>query len=411
VSTLTTTELPSTPTAFPFSTTDNIPPTPPYQGFNFTLQAQQGQARAGLFQTPHGLVETPVFMPVGTNSTVKSLTWQQVASTQAQIVLSNSYHLYLRPGHKLVEKAGGLHHWMNWHKPILTDSGGFQVFSLAKFRKITEAGVHFRDTISGNKHFIGPEESMAIQNSLGPDVMMAFDECPPYPATYDYALHSLERTQRWLERCFKAHARPHDQALFPIVQGSTYQDLRTKAVKLVTEFDAVGYAIGGVSVGEPRPMIHQMTRYTAPLLPSNKPRYLMGVGTLEDLLQGIRSGVDMFDCVLPNRNGRHGTFLTPTGNRNIKNAEFREDFSPLVEGCDCYTCHHHSKAYLRHLFHTKEDAGKTLISLHNIRMLVRIGEEARAAILAGTFDDFYAERMTALGYADTIEAHTQEEGS
>jgi queuine tRNA-ribosyltransferase len=367
-------------------------PHSPSTAFSFTLEAQEGEARAGRFVTPHGIIETPIFMPVGTNSTVKTLTWDQVEATQAQIVLANAYHMYLRPGHKLVEKAGGLHAWSNWQKPILTDSGGFQVFSLAKLRKLTEAGVTFRSPLDGSKHFIGPEESMGIQNSLGADIIMAFDECPPYPVTLEEAKKSLDLTHRWLERCFKAHARPADQALFPIVQGSTFEALRREAVSEVTRYDAVGYAIGGVSVGEPRPLIHAITRFTAPLLPQHKPRYLMGVGTIPDLLQGIHSGVDMFDCVLPSRNARHGTFLTPEGNKHIKREQYTEDFSPLEEGCDCYTCTHHSRAYVRHLYRQDEATARTLLSIHNIRALVRLSHTCRQAILNGTFNDFYHEQ-------------------
>jgi queuine tRNA-ribosyltransferase len=368
-----------------------------HPAFSYTLHARQGQARAGSFHTPHGKVETPVFMPVGTNSTLKSLTWPSIHETGAQIVLANAYHMYLRPGHERVAQSGGLHAWSNWQKPILTDSGGFQVFSLAQLRTIKEEGVHFRDPLNGNKHFIGPEESMAIQNGLGADVIMAFDECPPYPVTHEVARLSLERTQRWLERCWKAHARHHDQALFPIVQGSTYEDLRVRHAQMVQEFDAVGYAIGGVSVGEPRHLIEQMTAYTAPLLPSHKPRYLMGVGTIRDLLKGIHSGVDMFDCVLPTRNARHGTFFTPTGNQHIKNATFTDDDGPLVEGCACYTCTHHGRAYIKHLMRQKEDAGKTLLSIHNVHTLVQLAMDARRHILAGTFDDFYHITLEQLG--------------
>ena len=368
--------------------------------FSFTLHATESQARAGTFRTPHGEIPTPVFMPVGTNSTVKSVTWNHIKEIGAYIVLANAYHLYLRPGHELVAKAGGLHHWSNWHKPILTDSGGFQVFSLAKFRQITEEGVHFRDPVTGNKHFIGPEESMTMQNALGADVIMAFDECPPYPIEHHTALASLERTQRWLERCWNSHQRHHDQALFPIVQGGTFEDLRIRHAEMVQDFDAVGFAIGGVSVGEPRPLIEAITAYTAPLLPQFKPRYLMGVGTIRDLLKGIHSGVDMFDCVLPTRNARHGTFFTPTGNKHIKNAEFSEDFAPLVEGCTCYTCQNHSRAYVKHLMRQREDTGKTLLSIHNIHTLVELAKTARRHILAGTFSDFYHTTLEQLGVKD-----------
>lgn len=341
--------------------------------------------------TPHGLVETPVFMPVGTHSAVRTLTWPQVRETGAQIVLSNAYHLFLRPGHKIIEKAGGLHGWMNWDKPILTDSGGFQVFSLAQFRDIKDNGIYFKDNVSGQTHFMGPKESMEIQNALGADVIMAFDECPPYPCTYDYAEKSLEKTNRWLEACFEHHSRSADQALFPIVQGSVFPDLRTKSVEFIQQFDAVGHAIGGVSVGETKTMVNEVVRMTAPQLPVEKPRYLMGVGTPEDLLDGIRHGIDMFDCVMPTRIARHGSFFAPDGRKIIKNAQFLEDFAPLVEGCACYTCQNHSRAYIRHIFRAGEMTAGTLLSIHNIYTLVQLAQDARAAILADRFEDFYAE--------------------
>ncbi|WP_373532333.1 tRNA guanosine(34) transglycosylase Tgt [Vampirovibrio sp.] len=364
--------------------------------FSYQLQATQNNARAGLLKTPHGDVHTPVFMPVGTHSAVRTLTWPQVADTGAEIVLSNSYHLYLRPGHELVEKAGGLHQWMNWHKPILTDSGGFQVFSLAKHRDITPEGVFFKDLVDGKKHFMGPKESMRIQNALGADIIMAFDECPPGAANYDYAKKSLEMTNRWLETCFEHHSRP-DQALFPIVQGSVYEDLRIQSVDFVSQFDAVGFAIGGVSVGETKMQMNQVVSFTAPRMPANKPRYLMGVGTPEDLLEGIRHGIDMFDCVMPTRVARHGSFFTPYGKKIIRNAEFKEDFAPLVEDCACYTCQNHSRAYLKHIYRMGETTAATLLSIHNIYSLVSLAQEARRQIIAGTFEDFYQERLALMG--------------
>lgn len=369
--------------------------------FAFTLQAQVGQARAGVLQTPHGAIETPVFMPVGTHSTVKTLTWPQVKATGAQIVLANAYHLYLRPGPDLIAKAGGLHSWMNWQGPILTDSGGFQVFSLAALRKITPQGVHFQDAVSGNKHFIGPKESMAMQNAFGADIIMAFDECPPYPVEETVAEKSLELTQRWLEECVTAHARPlyprdYEQALFPIVQGSCYERLRAKAVEWVTQVPAHGYAIGGVSVGEPRAEMHRVTAFTAPLLPQNKPRYLMGVGTLEDFLQAVAAGVDMADCVLPTRNARHGGFFTEDGTQNIRKACYEADFSPLVEGCECFACQNHSRAYIRHIYRQEEATAKTLLSIHNLQMLAQLAKSARASILEGTFSEFYGLTMEKL---------------
>lgn len=371
--------------------------------FEFTLHATDGEARAGTFVTPHGAIETPVFMPVGTHSTVKTLTFEHIHDIQAQVVLANSYHMYLRPGHKLVEKAGGLHGWTGWNKPILTDSGGFQVFSLTRLRKMTEDGVRFRDPITGQSHFISPEVSMDIQNALGADIIMAFDECPPYPATYDYAKTSMELTHRWLERCFRAHQRPQDQALFPIVQGSTYEDLRTESVRFVSQFDAHGFAIGGVSVGESKEWVNKVVEFTAPQLPASKPRYLMGVGTPEDLLDSIAHGIDMFDCVNPTRVARHGAFFTSWGRKNIKNAEFVENFGPLEVGCDCYTCNHHHIAYIRHLMKIKEASGATLLSIHNIRYLIRLVEQAREAILAGTFKSFYNTRRSMLSMPQSEE--------
>ena len=346
------------------------------------------KARAGKFYTPHGVIETPVFMPVGTNSTVKMLTMSHLEDTNAQIMLSNSYHLFLRPGHKLIEQAGGIHKWMNWEKPVLTDSGGFQVFSLAHLRNLTEEGVTFKDTKTGSSYFINPEISMEVQNSIGADIIMAFDECAPYPCEYEHAKKAMERTHRWLSRCFDAHKRD-DQALFPIVQGSVYDDLREESAKVISSFDAHGYAIGGVSVGEPADIKNRIVEITAPLLPENKPRYLMGVGTPQDLLDGVFRGVDMFDCVMPTRIARHGSFFTDSGRGNIKNKEFEKDFSPLVEGCSCYTCQNHSKAYIRHLFRVKEASASILMSIHNVQYLVDLMQQARQAILNETFNEFY----------------------
>jgi queuine tRNA-ribosyltransferase len=356
--------------------------------FQFEVLGQQGQARAGLLKTPHGTIATPAFMPVGTHGAVKMLTWPQVKATGAQIVLGNAYHLYLRPGDQAIADMGGLHKWMNWPHPILTDSGGFQVYSLAKLRKITEAGVHFKNPVDGQKHFIGPAESMRIQNNLGADIIMAFDECAPYPCTYDEAKAAMERTHRWLEQCFTHHQRPTEQALFPIVQGSTFDDLRQQSAQAVQQYPAVGYAIGGVSVGESKDWVNQVVQQTAPLLPWHKPRYLMGVGTPEDLLNGIRAGIDMFDCVMPTRIARHGSFFaeTETGEPTrgiIKNANFTSDPRPLVEGCDCFTCEHHSRAYIRHLYRQKEATSATLLSIHNIHYLVQFAQRMRQRILDG----------------------------
>ena len=360
--------------------------------FNFRLLKKCGatRARAGLFTTPHGDIETPVFMPVGTNSVVKTLTKEQIESTGAQIILANSYHLYLKPGTELIKRAGGIHNWMNFHKPVLTDSGGFQVFSLADLRKIEEDGVKFSDPKNGNKHFISPEISMQIQNDIGADIIMAFDECAPYPCDYDHAKEAMERTHRWLERCFKAHGRK-EQALFPIVQGAFYDDLRVESAKIISGYDAHGYAIGGVSVGEPLELKNHVVELVAPLLPENKPRYLMGVGTPIDLIEGVRRGIDMFDCVLPTRNARHGTFFTTYGNKIVKNKEFEDDFTPLDENCDCPTCKNHTKAYIRHLFKATEITGATLLSIHNIYFLINLMKQMRAAIFEDRFEKFATE--------------------
>ena len=360
--------------------------------FDLLKKSSDSNARAGLFETPHGAIETPIFMPVGTNSTVKMVTNDHLYDTGAQIILSNSYHLFLRPGHKLIEKAGGLHKWMNWEKPMLTDSGGFQVFSLSNIRELTEDGVTFKDPKDGSSYFMSPEVSMEVQNAIGADVIMAFDECAPYPCSYAEAKIAMDRTHRWLLRCISAHKR-EDQALFPIVQGSTYDDLRVESAKFIAGVEAHGYAIGGVSVGEPTDLINHIVELTAPLLPENKPRYLMGVGTPEDLLDGVLRGVDMFDCVMPTRIARHGSFFMPTGRGIIKNKEFEEDFSPLVEGCQCYTCKNHTKAYIRHLFRVKEATAHMLMSIHNIHYLVNIMKQARQAILEDRFMHFYEETM------------------
>lgn len=362
--------------------------------FNFTLQKKSSgsKARAGLFSTPHGVIETPVFMPVGTNSAVKMMTSRMIADTESQIILANAYHLFLRPGHNLIEKAGGLHKWMNWHKPILTDSGGFQVFSLSKLRKLNDEGVEFKDPKDGSNYFISPEISMEIQNSLGADIIMAFDECAPYPCAYEEAKEAMQRTHKWLDRCVAYHKNP-DQALFPIVQGSVYNDLREESAKYIANTEAYGYAIGGVSVGESSELKNHIVDITAPLLPEDKPRYLMGVGTPQDLLDGVLRGIDMFDCVMPTRIARHGSFFTDSGRGIIKNKEFEEDFSPMVEGCSCYACVNHSKAYIRHLFRVKEATASILMTIHNVHYLVNLMHKARQAILEDRFPEFYTRNL------------------
>ena len=368
-----------------------------FDNFDYQLihTCKQTGARAGLLKTPHGEIKTPIFMPVGTNSAIKTLTGEQVRNTGAQFILANSYHLYLRAGTKRIRNFGGIHGWMNWDKPVLTDSGGFQVFSLAHLRKITEDGVEFRDPKDGKKHFISPEVSMEIQQDIGADIIMAFDECAPYPCDYDTAKKAMERTHRWLERCFKAKTNPN-QAIFPIVQGAFFDDLRRESASVISTFEAAGYAIGGVSVGEPADVKNHFVELTAPLLPANKPRYLMGVGTPEDLLDGIKFGVDMFDCVLPTRNARHGSFFTWDGKKNIKNKQYEDDALPLVEGCDCYACKNHSRAYIRHLWRCQESTAATLLSIHNIQFLVEFSQRCRDAILNDSFGDFYAEHYNKL---------------
>jgi queuine tRNA-ribosyltransferase len=351
-------------------------------------------ARAARLHTPHGVIETPVFMPVGTQATVKALTWHQVAEAGSQIVLGNSYHLYLRPGIELIESAGGLHKFSNWHKPILTDSGGFQIFSLDELRKITDAGVTFKDHVTGKEHFLGPRESMRVQNAIGADIIMAFDECVKNPASHDEAEAAMQRTHRWLKVCVESHARSDDQALFGIVQGSIYRDLREESARVVTSYDLPGFAVGGVAVGESRDLIEEVVLYTTPLLPAQKPRYLMGVGTPWDLIYAVRCGIDMFDCVLPTRLARHGAAFTSEGRVSLRNARFVSDFQPLEPGCDCYTCTNHTRAYLSHLVRAREMTAATLLSIHNIRHLHKQTWACRQAILAGRFKEYFqaAER-------------------
>lgn len=360
--------------------------------YELIKECKKTGARAGLLHTPHGVIETPIFMPVGTNSAVKMLTNHHLKETKPQIILSNSYHLFLRPGNKLIKEFGGLHKWMNWDKPILTDSGGFQVFSLSHLRKISEDGVKFKDPKTGTSYYINPEISMEIQQDLGSDIAMAFDECAPYPCSYEEAVSAMERTHRWLDRCFKAHTRD-DQALFPICQGAFFDDLRKESAKVVSSYDAVGYAIGGVSVGEPTDIKNYFVELTAPLLPRLKPRYLMGVGTPEDLLEGVIRGVDMFDCVLPTRNARHGSFFTNEGKKIIKNKEFEYDAGPLDSECDCYACQNHTRAYIRHLYRVGEANASILLSIHNVRFLIRLMEKMRVSILEDRFQEFYDENL------------------
>jgi queuine tRNA-ribosyltransferase len=342
------------------------------------------KARAGVFHTPHGIVETPRFMPVGTLANVKTVTPAQLAETGAQMVLANTYHLHLQPGESIVQKAGGLHAFMNWKGPILTDSGGFQVFSLSELREINDEGVTFRSPRDGHFIHLTPEKSIEIQNALGADVIMAFDECAPYPASRETVETALHRTTHWLDRCIKAHQRT-DQALFGIVQGGVYLDLRQLSARSLIEFDLPGYAIGGVSVGEPPALIQKIVEATTPLLPPNKPRYLMGVGTYREMAQAIAAGIDLFDCVIPTRLARHANALVGGERWNLRNQKFREDFTPLDASCPCYTCQSFTRAYLSHLLRSRELLGYTLLSIHNITELVRFTQRIRAAIQAGTF--------------------------
>jgi queuine tRNA-ribosyltransferase len=353
--------------------------------FEFTTSATSGRARAGVFRTPHGDLPTPVFAPVGTQATVKTLTPAQVAEVGASLVLANTYHLYLRPGDDAVRDLGGLHAFMNWPRPILTDSGGFQVFSLTKMRQIDEDGVTFRSHIDGSTHRLTPEDSIRIQENLGADIIMAFDECAA-PNDREYSAVAMERTHAWLERCLGAKTRP-DQALFGIVQGGVDVDLRSRSADFVSSQGTPGAAIGGLSVGESKDEMQAMLDVVVARLPDDRPRYLMGVGTPEDLLDGIARGVDMFDCVLPTRLARHHSVFSPVGRLNLMNAAFSRDEEPIDGGCDCYTCRSFSRAYLRHLIAARELLAGTLLSIHNLRALIRLVEEARAAIVDGVFED------------------------
>ena len=352
---------------------------------------KQTGARLGRVHTPHGSFMTPAFMPVGTQASVKGMSPEEVSGMGAGIILSNTYHLWLRPGSEIVAKAGGLHKFMNWNGAVLTDSGGFQVFSLARPKDIKEEGVKFSSHIDGRKLFLTPEESMKIQNDLGSDIIMAFDECCPYPSEYDYADRSQARTTRWLERCIRAHKNPDTQALFGIIQGSMYPELRKKSAEAITSFDLPGYAIGGISVGEPKELFLEMIDCTVPLMPEDKPRYLMGVGTPDYLIEGALRGVDMFDCVLPTRMGRHGTILTDYGKKIIRDKKHAEDFGPMDPECDGYACRNYSAAYVRHLIKANEMFGLRLCTYHNIYYLLKLMERVREAIAEDRLGDFKEE--------------------
>lgn len=375
------------------------------EALSFTLLKKDARTRArrGRITTPHGTIETPVFMPVGTQATVKAMKPEDVEKTGAEIILGNTYHLYLRPGEDIVREAGGLHRFMNWHRPILTDSGGFQVFSLGKFRKITEEGVRFKSYIDGSKHLMTPESAVDIQTALGSDIMMAFDECVAYPAEKRYVEASLARTTRWLRRCDEQHRKREEaaaeesgtqamkQALFGIMQGGMYKDLRKESARQITEIDLPGYAIGGLSVGEPKDIMLEVLDDCVEDLPADKPRYLMGVGTPDYLFEAVERGVDMFDCVLPTRLARHGVAMTSRGTLNIKNAAFSRDYSTLDPDCDCYCCRNYSRAYLRHLFKSDEILCSMLLSEHNIHFLVNTMRRMRAAIEEDRFLEYKKE--------------------
>lgn len=355
--------------------------------YNLIATDPETGARAGEFITPHGVIKTPVFMPVGTQATVKAIVPEELEELGAQIVLSNTYHLHMRPGEDLVAEAGGLHRFMNWKHPILTDSGGFQVFSLSDLRKINEDGVEFRSHIDGSKHFMRPEDSIAIQEKLGADIIMAFDECVELPCDEEYSKKSMERTVRWAQRCKDAHKR-EDQALFGIVQGCTFETQRIACAHALRDIDFPGYAIGGLSVGESHAEMYRIVDCVTPELPQDKPRYLMGVGFPTNLVEGIARGIDMFDCVLPTRNGRNACVFTHDGKMNMKNLKYARDFSPLDARCDCYTCRNYTRAYIRHLHTAGEILAARLCSLHNVHFLVNLVAEARQAIIDGRFGAF-----------------------
>lgn len=359
------------------------------KGFSLEIKHvdKKSKARYGVLHTNHGDVEVPMFMPVGTLATVKTLSPEELKQCGAGVILANTYHLSLRPGEDIVNEAGGLHKFMNYPGPMLTDSGGFQVFSLADNRQITEEGVTFKNHLNGAKLFISPERAIEIEEKLGADIAMSFDECCPYPVTHEYMKNSVDRTLRWAKRGKVAHTK-EDQALFGIVQGGEFKDLREYCAKELVKMDFDGYSIGGTSIGEPKDVMYKMVSYAVSYLPEDKPRYLMGVGSVDEILDGIEKGVDMFDCVLPTRIARHGALMTSKGRVNIRDKKYERDFTPLDEECDCYCCKNYTKAYLRHLYKCDETFGKRLLSIHNIRFLIHMMEEARLAIKEDRFVEF-----------------------
>ncbi|WP_314674630.1 tRNA guanosine(34) transglycosylase Tgt [uncultured Solobacterium sp.] len=366
--------------------------------FEITHICKQSGARTGILHTPHGDVETPMFMPVGTQATVKFVSPEELKDIGSGVVLANTYHLWLRPGEDIVDQAGGVQKFMNYKGPMLTDSGGFQVFSLADQRKITEEGVTFKNSLNGDTLFLSPEKSIQIQNKIGADIIMSFDECIPYPATREYVEKSTERTLRWALRGKQAHSRPEEQALFGIVQGGDYEDLRKYCAEKLIEMDFPGYAIGGTSVGEDKETMYRMVKWASDALPFDKPRYLMGVGAVNDLLEAVSRNVDMCDCVLPTRIARHGTLMTSEGRISIRKAIYKNDFTPLDPECDCYTCRNYTKAYLNHLQRTNEGFGTRLMSIHNLRFLVKLMEDARKAIKEDRFNDFKEETLAKMKF-------------
>ena len=366
--------------------------------FEITHVCKQSGARTGILHTPHGDVETPMFMPVGTQATVKFVSPEELKDLGSGVVLANTYHLWLRPGEDIVDQAGGVQKFMNYKGPMLTDSGGFQVFSLADQRKITEEGVTFKNSLNGDTLFLSPEKSIQIQNKIGADIIMSFDECIPYPATREYVEKSTERTLRWALRGKQAHSRPEEQALFGIVQGGDYEDLRKYCAEKLIEMDFPGYAIGGTSVGEDKETMYRMVKWASDALPFDKPRYLMGVGAVNDLLEAVSRNVDMCDCVLPTRIARHGTLMTSEGRISIRKAIYKNDFTPLDPECDCYTCRNYTKAYLNHLQRTNEGFGTRLMSIHNLRFLVKLMEDARKAIKEDRFNDFKEETLAKMKF-------------
>ena len=355
--------------------------------YELIKECPRSGARLGKLHTPHGTFDTPMFMPVGTQATVKTLSPEELYEMGSQVILANTYHLFLRPGHELVKKAGGVHKFMNYNRGMLTDSGGFQVFSLGAMRKITEDGVMFRSHIDGSKKFLNPEIATHVQEALGADIIMAFDECIPYPATFEYAKKSSERTTRWAKRCLEAHTR-EDQSLFGIVQGGMYPELRKMSVEQLTEMDFAGYGIGGLSVGEPKPMMYDILSQTTCHMPKDKARYLMGVGTADCIVEAVNLGVDMMDCVFPTRVARNGTAMTNEGRLVVRNATYAEDFRPIEEGCTCYTCRNFSRAYIRHLFKAEEVFALRLLTIHNLHFLLDFSRRIREAIANDCFPEF-----------------------